>query len=654
MPLEERDNLERDLQSSKDDVEGLANGGGDDSSSTCDISEIVQKRIEQLESEGINKRAQKKLRSTMKPLELVEELEKKLASTGLHWEEGAAGQPMKLMVVRKWSTALGYFDIDASNAITRTIASQAFRRDHGSPQVLAVHLNYIAVGMTKGVIVVVPNSNTWFAWDRSHAPVTSMCFNQQGDLLLAGYGDGHITVWDVQRASGAKVITGEHMAPVVHAFFLGQDSQVTRQFKAVIGDSKGLVLLRAFSVVPLLNRFTIKTQCLLDGQRTGTVLSASPLLFDDSISGALPSSQGNASLSSCSIGNMMGGVVGADAGWKLFNEGSSMVEEGVVIFVTHQTALVVRLIPTLEVYAQLSRPDGLQEGSMPYTPWKCTTPSRSSSSENGTADVAERVSLLAVAWDRKVQVAKLVKSELKVFGTWSLDSSAIGVDWLDAHMLVVLTLAGQLYLLAKDGTVIHRTGFAVDGSGGDDLVAYHTHFINIYGNPEKAYHNSLAVRGASVYILGPMHLIVLQRAGDWMGALNMAMTLYDGQAYGVIDLPKSVDAVQEIITPYLVELLLSFADEVFSYISVAFCNQIGKGELDEQKSGSHYVHSEIKEQFTHVGGVAVEFCVHIRRTDILFDEIFSKFVAVQHRGTLAAPTEIHAYLCTADMRLNFN
>lgn len=55
----------------------------------------------------------------------------------------------------------------------------------------------------------------------------------------------------------------------------------------------------------------------------------------------MPSSQGNASLSSSSIGNMMGGVVGGDTGWKLFNEGSSMAEEGVVIFVTHQTALVV-------------------------------------------------------------------------------------------------------------------------------------------------------------------------------------------------------------------------------------------------------------------------------------------------------------------------
>lgn len=99
--------------------------------------------------------------------------------------------------------------------------------------------------------------------DRTSAAVTSICFNQPGDLLLAGYSDGHITVWDLQRGSAAKVITGEHTAPVVHAFFLGQDSQVTRQFKAVTGDSNGLVLLHSFSVVPLLNRFNIKTQVIL-------------------------------------------------------------------------------------------------------------------------------------------------------------------------------------------------------------------------------------------------------------------------------------------------------------------------------------------------------------------------------------------------------
>lgn len=37
------------------------------------------------------------------------------------------------------------------------------------------------------------------------------------------------------------------------------------------------------------------------------------------------------------------------------------------------TCMQVRLTPTLEVYAQLSKPDGIREGSMPYTAWKCMT-----------------------------------------------------------------------------------------------------------------------------------------------------------------------------------------------------------------------------------------------------------------------------------------
>jgi hypothetical protein len=42
-----------------------------------------------------------------------------------------------------------------------------------------------------------------------------------------------------------------------------------------------------------------------------------------------------------------------------------------------------------------------------------------------------------------VQVAKLVKSELKVYGKWSLDSAAIGVAWLDDHVCVFFW---QIYL----------------------------------------------------------------------------------------------------------------------------------------------------------------------------------------------------------------
>ncbi|CAM8890178.1 unnamed protein product [Rhodiola kirilowii] len=630
----------------------------DEAASDGDITEVVEDMLAQWTSNRIQMEEVKTAQPVLKPLGRAEELEKTHASAGLHWAEGAASQPMRLEGVRRGSIALGYFEVDANNAITQTISSQAFRRDFGSAQVLAVHPSYLAVGTSKGVIVVVPSKYTaqnvdnmdgkismlGTQGDKSNSSVTSMCFNQQGDLLLVGYGDGHITIWDVQRSSVAKIISGEHNAPVVIAFFLGQDSQATRQFKAVTGDSKGLVLLHTSSVLPLLSRFTIKTQCLLDGQKTGTVVAASPLLFDEYSGSVSMTPQGNSMGLTSGIGTMIGGV--GDAGWKLFSEGSTLVEEGVVIFVTHQHALVVKLSPNVEVYAQLSKPEGVREGSMPYIAWRCMVKPSGSLTEIAPVEAAGKVSLLAIAWDRKVQVAKLVKSELKIYGKWTLDSVAVGVAWLDDQLLVVLTATGKLYLFAEDGNLIHQTSFLVDRYSGDDLIAYHTNFNNMFGNPEKAFHNCLAVRGATIYVLAPMHLTVarllpwkeriqvLRKGGDWMGALNMALTLYDGQFHGVIDLPKTLDSVHVAILPYLVELLLSYVDEVFSYISVAFCNQLEKMvNVDESSLMGSSVHSEIKEQFTRVGGVAVEFCVHIKRTDILFDEIFPKFVAVQQKDT---------------------
>lgn len=131
-------------------------GGGDDGSSIGDVFELVEETLEELELES-RRVTKKKLDSLKKPLDLAEELEKKNASTGLHLEEGAAAQPMRLEGVRRGSITLGYFDVDADNAITRVISSQNFRREHGSAQVLVVHANYIAVGMTRGLIVVVPS-----------------------------------------------------------------------------------------------------------------------------------------------------------------------------------------------------------------------------------------------------------------------------------------------------------------------------------------------------------------------------------------------------------------------------------------------------------------------------------------------------------------
>lgn len=129
---------------------------GDSEDKDPEIDKLVEERIGrigQLESERMSEKKPEKV----KPLDLAEQAERRQASTALHWEEGVAAQPMRLEGVRRGSTSLGYFDIDAANVISQTLSSQAFIRDHGSPQALAVHANYIAVGMSKGIIILLPS-----------------------------------------------------------------------------------------------------------------------------------------------------------------------------------------------------------------------------------------------------------------------------------------------------------------------------------------------------------------------------------------------------------------------------------------------------------------------------------------------------------------
>uniref|UniRef100_A0A0E0CER7 Uncharacterized protein n=1 Tax=Oryza meridionalis TaxID=40149 RepID=A0A0E0CER7_9ORYZ len=624
------------------------------------IDKAIEERLEI--SRKAEKIVEKKPKLSMKPLEQAEELEKRQASFGQHWEEGAAAQPMHLEGIGRGQPAIGYMQIEVDNPITRAMSSQSFGQDHGSPQVMTVHKSYIALGMSKGSVILIPSKYSihqaddtdakmlffWNQGEKTQSPVTAMCFNQQGDLLLVGYNDGHMTIWDVQKGTAAKVIYGEHTAPVVHACFI-------RQSKAITGDSKGLVLLHTFSIIPVINRLTIKgtqlatiCQRLFDGN-TGIVLSACPLLVDESFGSSNSSTQGNLTTSSggglsSMMGGVVGGVVGVDSGWKFFNEGSSPIEDGVVVmFIMHQHALVVRLrtnIDHVDHIETFSRPDGAREGSIAYAAWKYTT-----SSSDSPSIVEEQVSWLALAWDRQVQVAKFVKSKMIKHKEWKIDSAAIGVAWLDDQMLVVLNLRGQLCLFSKDGNELRRTVFVLDGYIFDESILYHTHFSNRFGNPEKHFNNSVAVRGATVYILGPNFLTVsrllpwkerieaLKRAGDWMGALDMAMKLYDGQTQGVVDLPRTVDSIREAIMPYLVELLLSYIHYVFEYISIALSSHTGKGGAsDGLVDADRSLLTQREEQYARVGGVAVEFCVHIGRNDILFDTVFSKFVAAKSGG----------------------
>lgn len=173
----------------EDTIGGEANDSGnakaehhDENSSQTDVIDILKDAVTLGENKRSDTNYKEKSHSLLKPLDLAEEIEMKQAFTGLHYEEGAAAQPMRLEGTGRGSTVIGYFDVESNNSVTRTISSQAFRRDQGSPQVLAVHFNYIAVGMSKGSIYVVPSKYTAHHVDNMDAKVQYfieifICFN---------------------------------------------------------------------------------------------------------------------------------------------------------------------------------------------------------------------------------------------------------------------------------------------------------------------------------------------------------------------------------------------------------------------------------------------------------------------------------------------
>jgi hypothetical protein len=87
----------------------------------------------------------------------------------------------------------------------------------------------------------------------------------------------------------------------------------------------------------------------LDGQRTGIVLSVSPLLPEEASqvaggSTAAPHGVSSGPMNLSTVMGVVGGATGTDVGRKYLYDASSSLEDnggGFVVFVTHLVALVV-------------------------------------------------------------------------------------------------------------------------------------------------------------------------------------------------------------------------------------------------------------------------------------------------------------------------
>ncbi|KAL7552323.1 hypothetical protein ACHAWF_015556, partial [Thalassiosira exigua] len=164
----------------------------------------------------------------------------------------------------------------------------------GLPTALAVNSRFIAVGNQRGEIRVfdlfeqlkiILGENSASAEGPRNAGgrgVTSIDLSPHGDFLLAGYGSGHVALWDIIGGKILKQIVDLHASSISSARFTCVPTAAgggggSNNVGAVSVDASGLVNKLTFVRGMLWSStYSVETECLLDGT-AGQILAMDAL-----------------------------------------------------------------------------------------------------------------------------------------------------------------------------------------------------------------------------------------------------------------------------------------------------------------------------------------------------------------------------------------
>jgi hypothetical protein len=108
--------------------------------------------------------------------------------------------------------------------------------------------------------------------------------------------------------------------------------------------------------------------------------------------------------------------------------------------------------------------------------------------------------------------------------------------------------------------------------------------------------------------------------GQWIDALALALDFYEGVARAAIGLPRDKASLQSKLGGRMVELIVQ-------YVTLALFSR----QEDQNPDGS--LHVDVN-HLKVIGGCALEYCICIDRLDILFTDIYAKFLIVDGSDVL--------------------
>ncbi|KAL3802605.1 hypothetical protein HJC23_011929 [Cyclotella cryptica] len=543
----------------------------------------------------------------------------------------------------------------------------------GLPTALAVNSKFIAVGTQRGTVWVFDlfeQLKMTLCAEESGAPnkigtsVTSIDLPIHGDYLLAGYGSGAIVLWDVIKGSVLKSMNDLHSSPITMlrltsfpiAYTGGNDNDIG----AVSVDAGGLVNKIVLSKGMLWSSYSVETECLLDGT-AGQILSMDTLPPLD--------------------------VTQYSEGGREYHPSAYKIV--LIALSSDRSSFAVSVVPKVSVLHRWARPaperidpsvgaadDRLSEVSSIYASTYASTYANSSLADQNVSGQPEKLPflpclswgwglvsggnnsvtpILARSWGCCIQFlcanfpprdendadhddGTIHWPAFGLHDEFDASSPVVALNWLGTRSLVYLTLTNEFTII---DTVIMTMQERLDFSGMKLVYAEfalsrpkrpESSLCTTFMNSIRSNDNRLLVLCQEdvkqITVLGIRQQIAsLEDGGQWLEALALALDHYESTVQSQEDRQRGTlkDAMSLANDSLLTADEIWMAEILVRYLLLAIDNA-PEPEMISSNKRLNLAHSH----FEMLSGVCLEYCVVMKRLDLLFGPIFRCFYEARY------------------------
>jgi hypothetical protein len=529
----------------------------------------------------------------------------------------------------------GVVRVKPMEIISRQLQKNSQYRQHGPglPTAISIHPKFIAIGTSRSLVLVFDHfqevrqvlGNT--SESKDDGPVTAIDVSPGSDFLVCGYSSGRVVLWDIMKGSCLKGVSDAHSAQIATVRFWKDKKPYV-----VSVDTRGLVNKISFQHYVL--AWTASVECLLDGA-AGQIPAVS----------VLPPPPGGTS--EREKGATMGESKGGDA---MVGEGGHPAENfSLVSLSSPKISFIICVEPEVKVLFKWPKPAdvGPDDAVLPSLAFDWAQ----INANTNVRSIAGCTPVIARGWGKHLQ---LLQASFPGGGPsengWpkfsecchlQTSSPVLALQWLKPDILVYLNASDELCVFdSKNEQELE----VVDVSAIKLVYATYSHLNTC------SFANSFRTCGGALYLLGLKELQVarvqtwaqrietLKEDGEWLEALALALDHYENMQKRSCDgeVPAAIKAqASKLLMSYVNLAITNSPESSTTAAGDAAADAEGAEAAAASRSSKLTLSSKLdlaRSHYQMLGGVCIEYCVVIRRPDLLFGEIFRQFRTANRVG----------------------